>query len=123
MNMINDTKVNDTMGANCVELKHNDLIILNGRKGSVGTVLGCSIEWHDDIIASIKRSLDRKEDMYWINQEATCICADKGYYEAQEEKWSKAINLVDGQIVKIEGATLKVHYKGNYSDMANFIKI
>jgi hypothetical protein len=131
MNMVNDTKVNDTMGNTIIELHHNDLIILNGRKGYVGTVRGyakpypensINAKYNRDPEIEFQKAITRKEDLYWINQEAGMLCGDKGYYESYKAKWANAINLVDGQIVKIESDLLKVHYKGNYSDMANFIK-
>ena len=119
MNMVNDT----------LELKHGDLVILNGKKGYIGTVrgfaqqyTGVSAKYNTDPEIAYQKALSRKEELYWIGQEAAMLCGDKGYYESYKAKWNKAINLVEGQIVKIEGQLLKVYYKGNYSDMGSFVK-
>lgn len=132
MNMINDTKVNDTIGASYIELKNDDLVILNGRKGIVGTVRGFAHQYPDNSINAkynrdpeieYQNAKSNNQELFWINQEAAMLCGDKGYYEAYKAKWSNAITLNDNQIVKIENELLRVHYKGNYSDMATFIKI
>lgn len=111
-----------------INLKHGDLVTIKGRKGYVGTVGGYAAEDGKDPRSMIKREVDlnartpyRNGPMYWILQEAACICADPGYYEAQKVKWSAAIPLEDDQLVWLDGALLKVHYKGNYSDMCDFI--
>jgi len=111
-----------------IELKHNDKIILNGKKGYIGTVrgmatqfTGISAKYNTNPDEDVKRELSRGHEIYWIGQEPACLCGDKGYYEAEQLKWSQAIKLEDGQQVLIEGDIKTVHYKGNYSDMASFI--
>lgn len=111
-----------------INLKHGDLVIIKGRKGIVGTVGGYAAEYGEDPNQAIKDELEKAKrikyytgSMYWVNQEAACICADPGYYEREKAKWSAAIPLEDGQLVWLDGAFLKIHYKGNYSDMCDFI--
>jgi hypothetical protein len=125
MNMI----VNNDTGVGVITLKHDDRVIINGRKGHVGTVRGMAIQYtgvsskyNTNPEEDVKISLAKGFEIYWINQEATCLCGDKGYYEIERAKWENAIRLEDGQSVMIEGDLRKVHYKGNYSDMASFIK-
>ena len=116
------------MNSTLVILKHDDLIIINGRRGYVGTVrgmaqqyTGVSAKYNTNPEEAVKNALARKQEIYWIGQESACLCGDKGYYEAELLKWSTAINLVNGQQVLIEGDIKTVHYKGNYSDMASFV--
>jgi hypothetical protein len=112
------------------ELKHNDKVILNGRKGIVGTVrgfaqeyTGVSAKYNTDPEEAYKKALTKKEELFWINQEVTVICGDPGYYEQQKAAWLNAIPLTDKEVVTIEGEILSVHYKGNYSDMGALIQV
>jgi hypothetical protein len=115
------------MKENTVTLNHGDKVILNSRKGMVGTVRGYALEYKEDPDEAVKNELRKQAtvrgyrfDMCWINQMATCLYGDRSEYDRQKKIWSTAINLTDGQEVLIEGQVLKVHYKGNYSDMADF---
>lgn len=106
-----------------VELKHGDLVICNGRKGIVGTVAGYAAEYGEDAEAAIQRAKERGHWLTWANQQATILCGDPGFYEAERERWSKAIPITDGQIVMIETHIYEVKYMGDYSDMVHFILI
>jgi hypothetical protein len=101
-------------------LKHNDKVILNGKRGSVGTVTGYSLQYNRDPIPAMERALKNKHELFWINQEAACICSSPGYYDRQEKIWSNAVELNDGDTVFLDGKLLTVKYKGDYSDMASF---
>jgi hypothetical protein len=117
----------DKMDKKIVNLKHGDLVILNGRKGEVGTIGGYAVEYQEKPAAAIERAQGQPPNKGclngWINQEAGCICGDPGYYEQERAKWAKAITLESGQYVWLDGKLLTVKYKGNYSDMATFEEV
>ena len=101
-------------------LKHGDLVTIKGKKGKVGTVGGYAAEYNDDPIAAIQKAQANGEDLFWVNQQATMLGGDKGYYEAERVRWADAITLTDGQPVWLEGQLLKTRYKGDYADMVTF---
>jgi len=125
-------------------LKHNENVILNGKKGSVATIKGffaadytnkftrgdkTPSEVAAEIKAKIEQSIEidksvpRKTEVAWINQCSACICSDKSYYEREALKWANAQELTDGELVMLDGEFYTVKYKGNYSDMATFIPV
>ncbi len=113
-------------------LKHDDMVILNGRKGTVGTVRGMATKYpvgsvneksNTDPEADVARARGFGHAIYWINQEAGMLCSDKGYYERQRAIWADAVEVFDGEVVMIEGDVRTIKYKGNYSDMGAFIEV
>ena len=103
-----------------INLKHGDRVIINGRKGIVGTVGGYAAEYNEDPFKAIAREKERGHLLYWVNQEATVLSGDPGYYERYKTEWADAIELHDGQQVWMDGQLLTAKYLGNYSDMVHF---
>jgi hypothetical protein len=108
-------------------LKHNELVTINGRYGKVGTVRGYAEQYDknpDDAEAREKDLMKTNSmaSMVWSNQEATVICGDKGFYEAEKARKLTATQLVDGEWVIIEGKKYTVKYMGDYSDFIHFVE-
>ncbi|WP_419655483.1 uncharacterized protein Dvar_45670 [Desulfosarcina variabilis str. Montpellier] len=103
------------------ELKHNDKIIINGRKGTVGTVAGYAKQHGDDPGPEIERAKANGHPMCWANQEPTIICNDPGFYERREKEWANPIELKNSRLVKIEDAIYRIRFMGDYSDFVHFI--
>lgn len=111
-----------------ITLKHNDKVILRGKRGTVGTVGGYAAQYNEDPVAAIAHTKRMMVEMpyhghclYWINQEAACICSYPGHYERENAKWANAIVLEDGDTVWLENELLTVKYNGDYSNMGKFI--
>jgi len=83
-----------------IKLKHNDKVILEGKRGRVFTIRGY---------------------VYCINQEPSILCGDPEFWGRINKEWAEAIQLNDGELVEIEDEILKVRYKGNYVDMGEFV--
>lgn len=110
------------------ELKNDDKVIINGRKGIVGTVRGMatsfkgvSAKYNTDPEEDFKKAKENGHETYWINQEPGMLCGDPGYAEERRKRWENAILLEDGEKVIIEGEVLTVKYKGNFFDMVSFV--
>lgn len=103
-----------------INLKHNDKVVINGKKGIVGTVGGYAVENGYEPFESIELAKERQHLLWWVNQEPTVLCNDKGYYERERGKWQNAIQIEDGQLVWLDGDVLIVKYMGDYSDMVHF---
>lgn len=103
------------------KLKHNDKVILEGKRGRVFTVRGCAKRYNGDAEAAYNRAIRNGHYLYYINKEPSLLCGDSLYAEKEKKKWEKAIQLDDGELVEIEDEILKVRYKGNYIDMGEFV--
>lgn len=121
----------DKLNTKIVNLKHGDRVTIMDpgmtkkygpfhRKGIVGTAGGYAVEYNEDPLASIAQTTERKQLLWWVNQEAACLSGDPGYYEREKAKWVDAIMLEDGQLVWLDGHILEVKYMGDYSDMIHF---
>ena len=89
-------------------LHDGDLVILNGHKGTVGTVRGSSLRSGDDPDVGEMQARSMGHELYWINQEAAMLCSDPGYYEGERKRWANAAILKEGEIVELEGQKMKV---------------
>lgn len=104
-----------------IELGHNSLVIINGRKGTVGTVKGYAREYREDDKAAREKAMEKHEKLAWVNQEPGMLCGDPGYYEEERKKWKDAIQIEDGDVVMIEGEKWVTHWIGNYATMVEFL--
>jgi len=111
-------------------LKHGDKVVINGRKGIVGTIGGYAAEYQEnpyELIAHENKLLAaepyRRNVPAWVTQECTCICADRGYYEQQRAEWAAAIQIKDGELAWLEGKLWEMKYAGDYSNMASFTAV
>ena len=106
-------------------LKHGDLVVLEGNRGYVGTAAGMSFDigsQGEDPRISLEYAKSHKHDTLWINKVGACICGDPGHYEREDAKWAGAIVIAHGDRAWIEGQFLAVVYKGQYSDMGCFVE-
>jgi len=98
-------------------LKHNDLVILEGHRGSAGTVAGMAFEDGKNIQESVDRANHYGHELFWINKAACFICSDPGSYERENLKYKNAPQISDGDEVLIDGVFCKVTFLGEFSDM------
>jgi hypothetical protein len=105
------------------KLNHNDLIIVNGRKGTVGTAAGYALQYNENATEAVERALAAGHDIFWANQEPAVLSGDPGYYEAQAKKWAQAVTLENGEVVSIEGIEARVRFMGDYSDFVHFAPV
>ncbi len=104
-------------------LTHGQPIILNGKKGSVGSAAGFAFLNGSHVGATLRRCEQMGHEKFWINQAATCICSDPSYYEREDAKYANAPELSDGDEVLIDGVVCVVEYRGDYSDMGKLTPI
>jgi len=91
----------------------------------VFTLLGYCIEENDNYEETLARQIENKNSINPTTiMEAGCICSDyEGKKEAMDKKdlnFKNCVELVDGEIVIIEGKQYKTKYLGNYSDPIHF---
>jgi len=103
-----------------IKLKHNDKVILEGKRGRVFTVRGYAESYNEDPETAYNRAIRKGHNLYCINQESSILCGDPEFWGRINSEWGEAIQLNDGELVEIEDKILKVRYKGNYSDMGAF---
>lgn len=110
-----------------ITLNHGDKVIINGKIGILSTLRGLAKERGEDEETVIKRYIEDANkyhytfEPYWVNLAPFYIYGDEGYFEYKRKLRKDAIQLTEGQEVNIEGGLVKVHYKGNYSDIVSFI--
>jgi len=97
-------------------LKDSERVILNGRKGYVGSVAGFAAKEWLNPVSEVAQAKKRGESLYWINQHARMLSGDPRI-------WKDAVLLTDGQIVFMDGVLLRVGYTGNYADMGTLTPI
>jgi len=101
-------------------LTHGTKVIFCGKRGTVGTVQGFAFASNMGIEECVLRAIENRHDLCWINQEASVLCGDKGYYERDKARWANAIVLENNDTVLLDGKLMIAIYKGDYSDMGTF---
>ena len=94
---------------------------------SVGTARGYAAEYNGNQEEAHQRAIDNGHATAWTNQDAACLTADySGKAEAHAaylKEISDAVELHNGQKVKIEGEVFTVRLVGSHvSDPIHFIR-
>lgn len=105
------------------KLEYGQKVKINGKKGTVFTVRGYAKRYNEDPEVAYNRAIENGHTLFGVLQEASILSGDPSFYDREKEKWKDAIIINNGEIVNIEGETLKVIYKGDYSDMVHFKKV
>lgn len=99
---------------------------------TVGTVEGYAKEYNEDPNAAVERCLrnQKKDPMHqlaWTNKSAGVLTDNyPGKAEEMERKhqnYINAVELVEGEVVEIEGRKYTVKYLGDYSDPVRFVPV
>ena len=104
-------------------LQHGDVVVLEGRKGYVGSVEGMAFADGENVYEAVQRSKKFGHELFWLNKAATVICSDKGHYEREDAKYAEAPKLQTGDVVMLDGTVLEVRFIGEYSDMGRFTPV
>ena len=118
------------------KFSHGDLIKIKGRKhmhfGKVGTLRHAygessfySKNWpvYADFLAEMFRRQDGDKYLAYANQRALVISADPSFYTREKAKQDASREVVDGEIVEIDGEQMRVKFVGDYSDMIKFYPV
>tara|TARA_Y100000310_G_scaffold7229_1_gene7939 strand:+ start:206 stop:547 length:342 start_codon:yes stop_codon:yes gene_type:complete len=106
-----------------VRLEHNTRVTIYGHRGIVGTVAGYALQYNENPITARQKAQERGHELWWVNKKADTLYGDRESFNHQEREWADAITIQNGQAVEIEGHSLIVKYKGNYSDMVSFQRL
>jgi hypothetical protein len=102
-------------------LKHGELILVNGRRGHVGTVRGYAAQYDENPQAAYDRAVKNGHEIFFTSQEPTILDGSKKMAEARQRYWKTATPLQDGETVFIEDTVVKVKFMGDYSDFVHFV--
>lgn len=110
-------------------LKHNDLIFAPvwgiNHVFNVGTAEGfyANCSW-TTVEKGVADCISRDEELAFTCKEAAVLCSDPGFYERRAERRKGAIDVVDGEVVEIEGRKYRVKLVGrDYCDGIKFLPV